>query len=324
MQSLTCWVVTEGAAGMENQCLGLAEALGLDPVVKRVRLRAPWRQLVPYLRWGLDRAAGPAGDPIAPPWPDLVISCGRQGAGVSAGVRRLSGGRTFTVHIQDPQVSTRHFDLIVAPEHDRLTGSNVVVTRGALHRVTQARLAADAARAAPRVAHLPSPRVAVLIGGSNAVYRLTPEIIADVADKLAALSGAYGAGLLVTPSRRTDPAAAAVLRRRLAGLPAEIWDGNGENPYFAYLGLADAVVVTCDSVSMVTEAASTAKPLYVIMLEGGSPKFQAFHEGLFRDGIARPFTGELDRWNYRPIDDMARVVEAVRRGLATKGAATRG
>ena len=315
-ESLTCWVVTDGKPGMENQCLGLAEALGLTPVVKRVQLRSPWRQLSPYLRVGNRFAAGPEGDPIEPPWPDLLIGTGRKAIAPSLAVRKASGGRTYTVQIQDPMISPRHFDMVVVPRHDRLRGPNVLVTRGALHRVTPRILAEAAQRHAARLAHLPHPRVAVLIGGNNGVYALTPTIMGEVASTLADLARQHGAGLMVTPSRRTGADNEAILRARLRDLPAEVWDGTGENPYFAYLGLADVVVVTCDSVSMTSEACSTGKPVYVIELEGGSPKFRAFHDGLYQDGITRRFTGELERWTYTPMDETRIVADALRDRLA--------
>ncbi|NUB25996.1 mitochondrial fission ELM1 family protein [Azospirillum brasilense] len=313
--SLTCWVVSDGKPGMENQCIGLAEALGLTPVVKRVRLRSPWRQLSPFLRLGNRFAAGPEGDPIRAPWPDLMIGSGRQAIAPLLAASKQSRGRTFTVYIQDPQINPRHFGLVVVPRHDRLRGPNVMATRGALHRVTPKLLTEAAQRHAPRLADLPHPRVAVLIGGTNGVYALTPTIMGDVAEKLSELARGKGAGLMVTPSRRTGADNEAILRARLNGLPAEVWDGTGENPYFAYLGLADAVVVTCDSVSMTSEACSTGKPVYVIELEGGSPKFRSFHEELYKEGITRPFTGALEQWTYPTLDDTRQVAEELRHRL---------
>jgi hypothetical protein len=318
MTAPSCWIVTDGKPGMENQCLGLARALGFDPVIKRVRLRAPWKQLSPYLKLGSRFAAGPGGDPIAPPWPDLLIASGRSSIAPSLAARKLSGGRTFTVQIQDPQIPARWFDLVVVPRHDRLRGENVVATRGALHHVTPEALAAAAARLGPGLAHLPHPRVAVLVGGDNGVYRLTEALAAELADRLAALARGHGVGLMVTPSRRTGAANEAILRQRLAGLPAVVWDGAGENPYLGFLGLADHVVVTCDSVSMVSEAASTGKPVHVVDLEGGSPKFRSFHAALRAEGIVRPFTGALPSWRYEPLDDTGLVADEIRRRLATK------
>lgn len=316
MNRITCWAVTDGSAGMENQCIGIAEAMGADLTVKRIRLRSPWRQLTPFLRLGARWATDAGGDPVAPPWPDLLIGCGRQSTAVSFAVRRQSRGRTFTVHIQDPQVTPSRFDLVVVPRHDRLRGPNVLVTRGSLHRVTPERLADAAGRLGARLEGLPRPRVAVLIGGSNAVYQLTPIIMGDVADRLAQLAGSGGAGLMVTASRRTGADNEAILRARLSGTSAEVWDGTGENPYFAYLALADHIVVTCDSVNMVSEACSTGKPVHVIELEGGSPKFRGFLDGLYADGIARPFTGTLESWSYPPLRETEEVAAEIRRRMA--------
>ncbi|HYE50059.1 MAG TPA: mitochondrial fission ELM1 family protein [Azospirillaceae bacterium] len=318
MRKPLCWVMSDGKAGMENQCLGLAEAVGTEPVVKRIALRSPWRQTTPYLPVLLPASLAPESDPLEAPWPDLLITSGRQAVGLALAVNRRSRGRTFCVHIQNPGVPFGLFDLIVIPRHDRKRGPNVLATRGALHRVTPARLAEAAARFAPALSHLPQPRVAVLVGGSNGVYRLTPPIMGDVAEKLADLARRQGVGLMVTPSRRTGADNEAILRARLAGLPAVVWDGTGENPYFAYLGLADAVVCTADSVSMVTEAASTGKPVYVIELEGGGSKFEAFHRGLREDGVTRPFTGTLESWTYPLLDDTAQVAAEVRRRMAAR------
>jgi mitochondrial fission protein ELM1 len=313
----SCWIVTDGKVGMEQQCLGLAEALAVRPVVKRIRLRRPWRELTPYLRVGLMRAIDDAGDPIEPPWPRLLIASGRQSIAPALAVRRASRRSTFIVQVQNPVIAPRHFDLVVTPRHDGVRGPNVMETRGALNRVTPALLANEADRLAPRLAHLPHPRIAVLVGGDNASYRLTPTVMGDAAEALALMARREGAALLVTPSRRTGRDNEAILRARLDGLPGEIWDGAGENPYFGYLGLADAIIVTADSVNMVSEAATTGKPVHVIALEGGSAKFRAFHEGLERDGVTRPFTGALEHWTYEPLDDTARVAAEIRRRLGS-------
>jgi hypothetical protein len=315
LQGLRCWVITDGKAGMESQCLGLARALGVEPTVKRVTLRPFWKAVTPYVRVALQHAAGPPGDPIEPPWPDLVIATGRQSVASALAVKRATRGRAFLVQIQNPRIAPRHFDLVVTPEHDRLAGANVLTTVGALHGVDRARLDAAAAELAPRLADLPRPRVAVLIGGTNDVFRMTPTIMGDLAEQLAALA-AGGAGLMVTPSRRTGADNLKILQARLAGLPAEIWDGSGANPYFGYLGLADHVVVTEDSVNMVSEAAATGVPVHVVALDGGSPKFDRFHQAMRRAGVTRPFEGRLDSWTYDPPDDTGRAAAEVRRRLA--------
>lgn len=297
-----CWVVSEGYIGMENQALGVAEALGLAPIMKTVAARQPWRSLPPRAWVKPIGFAGLAGDALAPPWPDVVVSCGGQAALAAYLVRRASGGRSFTIHVQKPALAARDFDVLVVPRHDRLTGPNVIVTEGAVHPITRAKLADAAERFAPRYAHLPKPRVAVLIGGSNNRYRLTAARMRELAGQLAALAKG-GAGLMVTPSRRTEPAAARILRDTLAGLSADLWDDRGENPYCGLLGLADSVLVTRDSVSMTSEAVFTGKPVHVIDLDGSSRRIERFHAHMQRQGYTRRFAGALERWTYTPPDD---------------------
>ena len=311
----TCWVLSDGKAGTENQCLGLTEAMGLAPVVKRVRPRAPWSWLPVGLGTPPPGAVGPGGAELAAPWPELLIASGRRSVPYALAVRRLSRGATFTVQIQDPRIAPRRFDLVAAPRHDHVRGANVVETLGALNRVTPERLLEAAEHFEPRFAHLPHPLVAVLVGGSSGSYRLTPEATGALCDQLAKLSESSGAGLVVTPSRRTGEANVAILGRRLATLPATVWDGDGENPYFGLLGLAEALIVTCDSVSMASEACATGKPVYVVDLPGGGGKFREFHDGLRAAGMTRPFAGALESWTYTPPDDTARVAAEVARRM---------
>ena len=307
-ESTRCWVMTDGKPGMENQCLGLAEALHLTPEVKRVAPRPPWRWLPPHFWF----SALSAVEGLAPPWPDLLIATGRQTVALALAIKRRNP-QTFCVQIQDPVAGRGRFDLIAVPEHDALSGANVIATLGALHRVTPQRLAAAAPRFQPMLQPLPRPLVAVLLGGANKQYRLTEARARTLADGLARMPG----GLAITPSRRTGDDAMRIIRAALGGKPAVIWDGAGENPYFGFLAHADAIVVTGDSVSMVSEACSTGKPVYVFDLEGGSRKFDRFHRALRDRGITRPFDGTLAEWRYPPLDDTARVADEVRRRVAS-------
>jgi mitochondrial fission protein ELM1 len=257
-------------------------------------------------------APGPEGDQLAPPWPNVLIATGRQTVAVASAIRRASGGGTFTVQIQDPRVPPKRFDVVVVPRHDGLAGENVVTTEGALHRITTERLQAARDRFRAALAHLPRPLVAVLLGGANKQYRLTAAATDHLVTGLVRLAREHGAGLAVTPSRRTGAAAEAVLRQALRGLPAVIWDGAGDNPYFGYLAWADAIVVTSDSVNMVSEACATGKPVYVFHLDGGSDKFRRFHDNLERRGLTRPFDGRLETWSPPAFNEMAAVAAAIR------------
>src|SRR5438105_4503120 len=302
------WVLHDGKAGMRSQALGLAEATGFPFIEKRLSVRRPWAW-VPAPGWVAPRrAVSDAGVALAPPWPDLVIGCGRHAAMPALAIRRASGGRSFAAQIQDPRVGHDEFDLLFVPEHDRLRGPRIHVTRGAIHRVTPARLAAELRRF-PALAGLPRPILGVLIGGSNRSYRLSRDRLATIADSVAGILRTGGGSAVVTPSRRTGAEGVALLRQRLAGLPAEIWDGVGDNPYYAYLAAADALLVTADSVSMISEAAATGKPVHILELAknrwGGDGKFARIHATMREAGITRPFTGEIESWSYSPLDDTA-------------------
>jgi uncharacterized protein len=313
---LQIWVLHDGKIGMANQVTGLAEALGWPITQKHLAIRPPWRYLPPGLWLAPALAIDPAGARLQPPWPDIVIGCGRNSVAPARMIKRASGGRAFWVQVQDPRFARSEIDLIVAPRHDPAPGENVFRTLGAVHRVTPEKLAADAARWAPTFAVLPRPLVAVLIGGDNSVYRLTEERFGALCDRLVALAKS-GVGLAITPSRRTGDTQRAMLQKRLAGLPAFIWNGSGDNPYFAMLGAADAIIATADSVSMISEAASTGKPVHIIELEGGSAKFARFHQAMREAGVTRPFNGTLETWHYAPLDDTARAAAEVRRRLGT-------
>lgn len=262
-------------------------------------------------------ALGMFGPDGHPPWPDLLITAGRHSVLPALAVKQASGGRTVLVAVQDPRIDPARFDLVVVPKHDRARGPNVLVTRGAMNRVTPERLAVGKARLEAGLAHLPHPRIAVVIGGDSKVHRLPPALAARIASQLRQLAETHG--LMVTLSRRTSQAAADVLRAGLDHPNVQLWDGTGENPYFGYLALADAVIVTEDSVSMTSEAAATGKPVHSLPLEGGSPKFDAFHASMRAEGITRPFRGTIEQWTYPVLDDTTAVAAKVRALLAERG-----
>jgi uncharacterized protein len=209
------------------------------------------------------------------------------------------------VIVQHPRIDPRKFDLIIAGRHDELTGPNVFVARTALHRASPARLAEAAQAWAPRFEHLPRPLVSVLIGGSNGRFRLGVAEARALAGQLAAMMRRDKVGLALTPSRRTDPAAAAALADVLRPLGALVWDGAGDNPYFAMLALADVIVATVDSVSMVSEAVATHAPVLLAELPGSSRRIGLFLQDLIDAGRARAYHGRFETWPVEPVDDTA-------------------
>lgn len=320
----SCWIVTEkGLTGTENQCRGVAAALGVAPVIKRIGLRQPWKAFSPWL--GLESACSFTGDSLRPPagedWPDILIAAGRKSVAASRYIKRQSGGRTFTVQIQDPRIAPAAFDLLALPAHDLRPGAspaaNIVVTQATPNLITPALLDRARAECAPALQPVSAPRVAILIGGDSRTHRLSPAIMTGLAGQLRHLA-AQGAGLMVTASRRTGPEAMTILKDALQDTSARLWSGDadGPNPYHGFLAWADYIVVTADSASMISDAASTGKPVLIAPLEGGSARFDRLHRGLAENGIVRPFTGKLEDYSYTPLRDAALVADAVRARLA--------
>jgi mitochondrial fission protein ELM1 len=277
---------------MESQAVGLAEAIGGEVTPLRVAARAPWRWL-PGDVWPIPLAAA-------------VVTCGRHAAPMGAAIRRLTGGATRAVHVQNPRMSFAAFDLVVAPEHDGVSGPNVLTHRLALHRISRESLVAARELWAPRFAHLRRPLVAVLVGAPGDGRA---EHAARLADGLKRLD----AGVVITPSRRTPSEVTGALRVALPD--AWVWDGTGENPYRGMLASADAIIATEDSVSMVSEALAAGVPVFAARFGLRSGRLAGFLERLVADGIIRRFDGTLPMWDSPPRDDTPRLAAEIRRRL---------
>ncbi len=308
-QSLQCWVITEGMAGTQNQCLGVAQALGVTPMVKQVKLRGFWKYLSPWLPIETNSMFD---TPLEGPWPDLVIASGRKSIAASRYIKKQSGGKTFTVQIQDPRISPKYFDLVAVPAHDPARGENVIVTKAAPNRVTSSILAKARNDFAHLFAMMPSPHIAVMLGGNSKAHIMTLAGVEKLGQQLANLSGS----LMITSSRRTTIAQRDAFLRGLGDRAHWYWDGSGENPYMGMLAWADYILVTADSVSMLSDALTTGKPVYMIPMEGGSARFDRFHESLLNSGAARRFEGVLGPWSYDAFNDSALISAEILKRMA--------
>lgn len=301
------WTITDGKAGDLLQCLGVAEAIveagGGSIEQQVVRPRRPWAIVAPW---------GPA-DPhdlrrMVPPFPDIAIASGRRAVPALRAVKRRSPS-TFTVFLKDPRLGERAADFIWVPEHDRLRGSKVLATLTSPHRLTAPVLAAALAWAPARLKELPSPRVAVLAGGPSKDVAFGPAEVERFAGMVRELARS-GAGIMATPSRRTPGVLAEALREAV-GRRGFFWDGEGANPYAAMLALADAIVVTADSVNMLGEAVSTGKPVHVFVPADLPPKVERFLDGLIRHGAAVKFRGSLENFTYAPLDSTPLIAQDI-------------
>ena len=313
LANLSCWVISDGAAGNRRQAMALADGLGLAPRVIDLRLRQPWDALAPHLCLGarhgmMDRN----GQRIVPPWPAIAIGCGRRAALLTRCLRNWSARRCFTVQILDPRISPAHFDVVVAPRHDQLSGANVIETLGALNPIDDAWLEQGHIQFSS-FGTLPTPRTAVLIGASNASVALDDAWFAALFDTLARQHALTGGSFLVSTSRRTSASRIEQLRKQFSRWPGTFWAGpeNGENPYAGMLAWADGIIVSADSVNMVSEACATGKPVHAFTAEPVRGKVAAFHEGLRANGHLVSLQASAEP-PHPPLRELAAVAARIR------------
>ncbi len=314
-QTPSVWVVTEDLRGTQNQCVGVAERLGWPFEIKTISLNQPWKSLSPYLRFETEATFN--GDKLQAPWPDLVIASGRKSIAAARYIKKQSNGKAFTVYIQDPRVSPKDFDLVALPAHDPTRGANVMTTNATPNRITEEKLA-EGRKDFPHLGKLPSPRMGVLIGGESAFYSFSDKTAHKLADDLARILTETGGSLMITASRRTPEHIQDILRKKLTGQNIEFWDNTGENPYFGYMGHADTLFVTCDSASMLSEAATTGKPVCMIELDKKMTKktrLQKLQETLVSHGSVRRFEGQFEQWDYPPLNDAQMIANAIKKAL---------
>jgi mitochondrial fission protein ELM1 len=308
------WIITDGKAGMEVQVKGVARALGANYEAKRVSPHGVWRLLAPWNGIDPREKFGQPGSQFAPPWPAIALATGRLSIPAIRAVRKASP-ETYTVVIQNPRTGTGTADLIAVPAHDRLTGANVIHTLTAPHGFSPQRLSQLRALKPKDLAALPGPKVVIVLGGPNKVYRFTETDSVRLAASLASIAS-LGASFLITVSRRTPGHALQQMRTALAGAPAIFWEGEGDNPYPLWLAHGDIFVVTADSINMTGEACVTGRPVYVFEPKGGSAKFAHFHENLRRYGATKPLPERLENlesWTYAPLDSAAQIAAEIER-----------
>ena len=310
---LRIWAVSDGRAGIEAQALGLAEAVARLRPAHITTKRIGWQAGLGRLPWQLIPPAARTGDPIEAPYPDIWIAAGRATLPLSTRMLKWAKGKTFVVQTQAPRAPLDAFDLVVPPEHDELEGGNVFPIIGAPNRLNPERLTLELARFEDRIAPLPHPRVAVIVGGKSRAHDLPRERALAMAAEIASAVEAAGGSLLLSFTRRTPKPAREAMTQALGRLPGIIWDGTGDNPYFAFLAAADVILVTEDSTNLATDAATTGKPLFVLAMAGESAKLALFHADLERRGIARKFSGDLHAPSYPPLAETDRAARELLR-----------
>jgi mitochondrial fission protein ELM1 len=301
-----CWVITDAAAGNQRQALALAQRLEMPARHLQLEPRAPWSWLSPRLTVGALAALSSAQrQQFAAPWPAVAIGCGRLSALYTRLLRKLSGGRCYTVQILDPRIDPAHWDTVIAPRHDPLSGPNVLQPLGSLNPVDDLWLQ-DGRDADPGFSEWPRPRVGVLLGGPRKGVVFDEGYITRLADQLLARQHNEGGSLLVLASRRTPRSLMSLMPHRLYGMQGLIWSGqdDGSNPYPGVLGWADRLVVTPDSVNMLSEACAVGCPVQTFVVGSLPAKLERFHRALRDAGRLH----DLDATVFAPVEPLRETV----------------
>lgn len=302
----TCWVVTEGKAGMEMQGQALADSLNIPQIVtKRVLLRFPWNYLSPHLRFAKEYSLSSKGDKLVPPWPDLVITVGRRSVLAGLLIKHYSPA-TKLICVQNPRIASSHFDIVIPSEHDCVQfAPNVIPVFGSIHRVTQQKLLIAKKEYEHIFKKYPKPLIGIIIGGNSRSYKMDLETVQKLFENIKSLQQQLSSSLLITASRRT-PADVLNFLRNLKLPNTFYWDAlhhqHIPNPYLGILAFADALLVTCESVNMVSEACVTTVPVYLLRLPGHSRRFDHFHQALLNKKRVKWFEGQVDFTSAEPLE----------------------
>lgn len=316
------WVLDDPRAGTAGQAIGIAERLGvpfrLVPMswnrLAHLAMLAP--RGTPF-GWAAASLGVPEGGAIvrgAVEAPLLTVSAGSRAAAAALWLRHRFGCRS--VHSTRPPLIGPRFDLLVVAQHDRAAlGPNVMPVLGVPHRVSPAALHHARDAWSERLAHLPQPRIALLLGGPVRGTDLQPALAHRLGRQVARLANTHRGSVMATTSRRTGAEATEALA---AGLDASMhlmfrWGEPGENPYLGFLALADAIVVSADSVSMVSEACATPAPVFIALPELAGGRQRRLHHSLAEAGQVRPFADSLAPWRREPLDEAGNVAAAIRR-----------
>lgn len=303
------WIITDGKIGTENQCIGLANHLVKSYEIKRIILKKLWDVINPYVR--ID-SVNPTTENFDS-YPDVVIVSGRKAVSVGLHIKKKNP-ETILICVQDPRVARNKFDYIIVPEHDTYRADNVITTIGAMHKLTDQKIKSEGKRLKSLFKNLKQKKtIAVLIGGNSHNHAIDLDLTKKVCADIKSAAKKLEANIVLTASRRTPEDCFKFIKRSFAKTKnVYIYDGGGDNPYFAFMDVADYIFVSNDSISMLTEAAFTGKPVYLIELEGSSKKFDRFHDGLKAKGIVKVLgKDKITEYKYKRIENAKDVAEII-------------
>jgi mitochondrial fission protein ELM1 len=303
MTKLKGLLLTEGSHGMISQVEGLAKALDLDFIHEKIELNNFWKlfppKITPVKNFVFKNELGHEFN--------IVISCGRKSVIASLYLKNKYKSKIINIHIQNPKVSLSNFDFIIAPEHDSLFGENVVTSRGAIHYLTNDELIENENYLKPRI-DSQKKIISFIIGGPNKYYDYNDKIIDEIFLKIENNFIRNNYQAIIIPSMRTP--------KNIIEKAQNYFDKNqiivldvDKKAYLSALNLADHIVVTCDSTSMISEAAITGKPIYVAQMPSikSNQRFKEFFNLFESLKIIKNLDSSVESWNYEKLDETNRI-----------------
>jgi len=309
MEKLKALLLTQGMHGMISQVEGMAKALNTEYSHKIVRLSFPWNLAPPKFTPISEIILKDKTYLHESEMPDLIISCGRKSV-VPSILLKKKNPKIFTIHIQDPKVSLKNFDAIIAPEHDNLSGDNVYSSKGAIHYITELEIK----KAEPYLTNKIKSKklVSLILGGPNKYYSFDKDQLITIFNEIKSKFISKGYKVIVIPSIRT-PKISIDLATKELGASGYVVNSVDKQAYLSALALADNVIVTCDSTSMISEAAISGKPIFIAYMKPkkNNYRFKKFYRLFNEIGITRDLGDKIESWTYNKLNEAERIAAII-------------
>ena len=312
MTKLKGLLLTEGMHGMISQVEGLANALDIDFTHHKVELNSFWKLIPPKFT----PVSNFTFNPINPKDFDIIISCGRKSVIPSIYLKKNSQKKVFNIHIQDPKVDLKNFDFVVAPDHDGLTGENVILSKGSIHYLTKEEMIHNHEYLSGRL-NKEKEYLTLIVGGPNKYYNYNDQNILNIFDKIKNILEKNNLQAIIIPSMRT-PKKIIELSNNYFGKEHLVINDIDKKAYLSGLSLAKYIVVTCDSTSMISEAALTGKPIYIAEIPPkiDDYRFRRFRELFTKLNIVKNLNEKVEIWNYETLDETNRIAKEIKRKIS--------
>jgi len=312
MTKLKGLLLTEGMHGMISQVEGLANALDIDFTHHKVELNSFWKLIPPKFT----PVSNFTFNPINPKDFDIIISCGRKSVIPSIYLKKNSEKKIYNIHIQDPKVDLKNFDFVVAPDHDGLSGENVILSKGSIHYLTKEEMIHNHEYLSGRL-NKEKEYLTLIVGGPNKYYHYNDKNISNIFDKIKNILEKNNLQAIIIPSMRT-PKKIIELSNNYFGKEHLVINDIDKKAYLSGLSLAKYIVVTCDSTSMISEAALTGKPIYIaeIPTKIDDYRFRRFRELFAKLNIVKNLNEKVEIWNYEILDETNRIATEIKRRIS--------